>query len=544
VVFAADRQSDLHKIAEGLRPEFVIAVRGHVRRRPEGSLNLKMPTGEIEVEASSVEILNEAKTPPFEIVADINVNEDSRLKYRYLDLRRPPMQRNLVTRHKLIQVFREYFDRNGFVDVETPTMTRSTPGGARNYLVPSRVWPGTFYGLSESPQIFKQLLMVSGFDRYFQVVKCFRDEDLRADRQPEFTQFDLEMSFVQADDVMDVVEGGVEEAFGKLRGVKLPRPFPRMSYAEAMARFGTDKPDLRYGMELSDVSGALKETGFRVVKEVLAAGGAVKAMCAPGCGGYSRKETDALTTFVQGYGAKGLVPLKVEAEALAGQTAKFFSPAEQAALRAAVGAQEGDMIFMVADASDLAAQSLGALRMHLAEKLGMVKADEYRPLWVVDFPLFEFSKEENALVARHHPFTSPKDEDLALLDSKPLSVRAKAYDLVLNGVELGGGSIRIHRQELQRKMFTLLGISDEEARSKFSFLLDAFEFGAPPHGGIALGVDRFVMLLLGLDHIRDVIAFPKTQKAMCLMTGAPGTVTPRQLQELNVRVVAPPPKPA
>lgn len=537
VVFNPAKAPEAHSAAQTLRSQHVVAAKGYVSRRPEGMYNPKLETGEVEVLAEELEVLNEAKTPPFEILDELNVQEELRLKYRYLDLRRRKMQENLRMRHKLIQVFREYFDRNEFVDIETPTMTRSTPGGARNYLVPSRLFPGAFYGLSESPQLFKQLLMISGYDRYFQVVKCFRDEDLRADRQPEFTQFDIEMSFVDEDDVMSMVEGAVCEAFQRLKGISLPRPFPRIPYTESMARFGVDKPDLRFGLELADVTEVVKGSGFKVFAETVASGGVVKGLCAPGCGAYSRKEVDLLTTFVQGMGAKGLVPLKVEESGLSGSVAKFLAPAEQAALRGALGASPGDMLFFVADKRAMADLALGQLRNHLAEKLGLAKAGEYRLCWVVDFPMFEWSEEEKTIVARHHPFTSPKPEHLDRLETAPLEVNARAYDLVLNGVELGGGSIRIHKMDLQRRVFRLLGITDEEARNKFSFLLDALEYGAPPMGGIALGVDRFVMLLLGLDHIRDVIAFPKTQKAMCLMTGAPAAVAEKQLKEAHVRPV-------
>ncbi len=537
VVFNGERKPDIHAPAQALRSQHVIAVRGAVSRRPEGMYNPKLPTGEIEIFAEELEVLNEAKTTPFEISDEINVQEELRLKYRYLDLRRRKMQENLRIRHKLIQTFREYFDRNEFIDVETPTMTRSTPGGARNYLVPSRLFPGSFYGLSESPQLFKQLLMVSGYDRYFQVVKCFRDEDLRADRQPEFTQFDIEMSFVDEGDVTSMVEGAVCEAFHRLKGIDLPRPFPRIPFAESMSRFGVDKPDLRFGLELVDVTHLVRGSGFKVFAETAAAGGVVKGLCATGCGGYSRKETDLLTTFVQGLGAKGLVSLKVEEAALSGGVAKFISPAEQTALREALKANAGDLLLFVADKRPVADMALGQLRNHLGEKLGLAKAGEFRLCWVVDFPMFEYSEEEKSIVARHHPFTSPKPEHMEKLESAPLEVNARAYDLVLNGVELGGGSIRIHKMDLQRRVFRLLGITDEEAKNKFSFLLEALDYGAPPMGGIALGVDRFVMLLLGLDHIRDVIAFPKTQKAMCMMTGAPATVAERQLKDAHVKPV-------
>ncbi len=540
VVFNPTKAADSHNAAQALRSQHVIAVKGTVSRRPEGMYNPKLPTGEVEVFVEELEVINEAKTPPFEILDDINVQEELRLKYRYLDLRRHKMQENLRTRHKLIQIFREYFDRNEFIDVETPTMTRSTPGGARNYLVPSRLFAGSFYGLSESPQLFKQLLMVSGYDRYFQVVKCFRDEDLRADRQPEFTQFDLEMSFVDEDDVMNMIEGAVCEAFKRLKEVELPRPFPRIPYAESMARFGVDKPDLRFGLELVDVTEAVKGSGFKVFAETAASGRSVKGLCAPGCGAYSRKEVDLLTTFVQGLGAKGLVSLKVEEAGLSGGVAKFLSPGEQATLREKLKAQPGDLLLFVADKRSMADQALGQLRNHLGEKLGLTKGGAFRLCWVVDFPMFEYSDEEKSIVARHHPFTCPKPAHLDKLESAPLEVLARAYDLVLNGVELGGGSIRIHKMDLQKRVFRLLGITDEEARNKFSFLLDALDYGAPPMGGIALGVDRFVMLLLGLEHIRDVIAFPKTQKAMCLMTGAPAAVAERQLKDAHVRPVMTP----
>ncbi|MBI3270515.1 MAG: aspartate--tRNA ligase [Planctomycetes bacterium] len=540
IVFSPQRSAELHAKASGLRPEWVVAVRGVVCPRPGGTVNPNLSTGEIEVEAREFEVLNEAKVLPFPLSDDAEVGEELRLRHRYLDLRRRSMQQNLVLRAKLVQVMREYFAKHNFVDIETPFLVRSTPGGARNYLVPSRLFAGSFFALPESPQLFKQLLMVAGYDRYVQIARCLRDEDLRADRQPEFTQLDVEMSFVQADDVMTMLEGCVAEIMERVLGRKIDLPFRRMPFAEALSLYGTDKPDLRFGMPLWDVADIAKSCSFKVFTDALAAGGAVKGIAATGAARYSRKEIDELSTFAQGFGAKGVAWLKVEEAGLTGSIAKFFQPAELAALRERMHAAPGDLLLFVADKPELVHQVLGALRNHLAGKLDLIKDGEFRFAWVVDFPMFEYSNEEKTIVARHHPFTSPKDEDLAILEEKPLEVRAKAYDLVLNGVELGGGSIRIHRHDLQRRIFKLLGIGDQEAKEKFSFLLEAFEFGAPPHGGIALGIDRFVMLLLGLDSIRDVIAFPKNQKAMDLMTGAPGTVTPRQWKELHIRPEEPP----
>ncbi|MBI5366352.1 MAG: aspartate--tRNA ligase, partial [Planctomycetes bacterium] len=535
VVFSPQRNAELHTRASGIRPEWVVAIKGVVSPRPGGTANPELPTGEIEIEAQALEVLNEAKVLPFPLNDEGEVGEELRLRYRYLDLRRRSMQQNLVLRAHMVQTMREYFARNRFVEIETPSLVRSTPGGARNYLVPSRLFAGSFYALPESPQLFKQLLMVAGYDRYIQIARCLRDEDLRADRQPEFTQLDIEMSFVQTEDVMSMIEGVVGEIMEKVVGKPVKTPFRRIPYVEAMARYGVDKPDLRFGVELVDVSDVAKGCGFKVFAEMVAGGGVVKGIAAPGAGRFSRKEIDELSVFAQGYGAKGVAWLKVEEAGLAGSIAKFFLPAELATLRERLHANVGDLLLFVADKAEMANQVLGALRGHLAGKLDLIKDGLFEYCWVVDFPMFEWSKEENCIVARHHPFTSPKDEDLAFLEERPLEVRAKAYDLVLNGVELGGGSIRIHRHDLQKKIFKLLGITDEEAREKFSFLLEAFEYGAPPHGGIALGIDRYVMLCLGLDSIRDVIAFPKNQKGMDLMTGAPGTVTPRQWRELHIK---------
>ncbi|MBI4566605.1 MAG: aspartate--tRNA ligase [Planctomycetes bacterium] len=536
VLFSPDREAKLLAMADKLRGEYVVAVKGVVRRRQPSAVNPNLDTGMIEVDATELEVLNEAKTPPFEIRDLVEVSEEVRLQYRYLDLRRPEMQRHIITRHRVTHAIRESMNRQGFLDIETPYLVKFTPGGARNFLVPSRLHPGKFYALAESPQIFKQLFMVAGYDRYFQIARCFRDEDLRADRQIEFTQLDLEMSFVQPDDVMEVVEQCVADVWKDVRGVAVGRPFPRLTYAEAMRSYGTDKPDLRYGMELWDVTREVAASPFRVFSEAARAG-VVRGLTGPGCAGFSRKEMDALETFAKGWGAKGLVQFKVEEGGkLAGGAAKFLGEGDAAALLDASKARPGDMMFLVADEEERAATVLGALRGHLAEKLGLTGKEEDHFCWVVDFPMFE--KVEEGLGARHHPFTSPKDDDLEILEKEPLKVKAKAYDLVLNGVELGGGSIRIHRGDVQHRIFRLLGLSEEYLKDRFGFLLQAFEYGAPPHGGIALGIDRMAMLALGLENIRDVLTFPKTQRAVDLMTGAPGTVTEKQLRELHLDITS------
>ncbi|BCR04594.1 aspartate--tRNA(Asp/Asn) ligase [Desulfuromonas versatilis] len=535
-----DRDPEAHKKADTVRSEFVLAVKGKVSPRPAGTVNPKMKTGEVEVEVSELRILNTAKTPPFMLDEYTEVAENLRLKYRYLDLRRPAIQNNLMLRHRVTRTVRRYLDGQGFLEIETPVLTKSTPEGARDYLVPSRVNPGTFYALPQSPQLFKQLLMVSGFDRYCQIVKCFRDEDLRADRQPEFTQIDCEMSFVDREDVIGIMQGMIAAVFKETLGIDVSLPMPRMTYAEAMARFGVDNPDLRFDLELVELSNLVKESGFKVFADVVKDGGIVKALNAKGCGSFSRKEIDDLTEFVKIYGAKGLAYVKVTEAGWQSPIAKFFNDKELEAMNRALKAEVGDLLLFVADSYRVANESLGRLRVNLGHKLGLAKKDEFRFVWITEFPLLEWDGEARRHVAVHHPFTAPLDEDVPLLDGDPGKVRAKAYDLVLNGSEIGGGSIRIHDQAVQSKMFDLLGIGAEEAREKFGFLLDALEFGAPPHGGIAFGLDRLVMILTGSDSIRDVIAFPKTQKATCLMSEAPGGVDEKQLRELSIRLAARP----
>ncbi len=533
-----DRDPEAHAKADKVRNEWVIAALGKVSPRPEGTVNPKMKTGEVEIEVSELRILNRAETPPFMLDEYTEVAENLRLKYRYLDLRRPAVQNCLMLRHKVTRTVRSYLDENGFLDIETPVLTKSTPEGARDYLVPSRVNPGTFYALPQSPQIFKQLLMVSGFDRYAQIVKCFRDEDLRADRQPEFTQIDCEMSFVDRDDVMDIMEGMIARVFRECLGVEVPLPMPRMTYAEALDRYGVDNPDLRFGLELVDLTEIVRGCGFKVFADVAGTGGLVKAIRVPGGASFSRKELDDLTAFVAIYGAKGLAWVKLTDDGWQSPIAKFFQPDELKAIEQALQAEKGDLLLFVADTAAIANEALGRLRQHLGQKLELAKKDDFRFVWITDFPLFEWDEEEKRYVAVHHPFTAPMDEDIPLLDSDPGKARAKAYDLVLNGSEIGGGSIRIHDQSIQQRMFELLGIGEDEARAKFGFLLDALKYGAPPHGGIAFGLDRLTMILAGTDSIRDVIAFPKTQKATCLLSEAPGPVDETQLRELGIRLAA------
>jgi aspartyl-tRNA synthetase len=532
-----DRDPEAHSKADRVRGEYVVAIRGTVSPRPEGTINPKMKTGEVEVEVRELRILNTAKTPPFMIDDFGDVAENVRLKYRYLDLRRPSIQQNLMLRHQVAQTVRRYLADHGFLEVETPVLTKSTPEGARDYLVPSRVNAGNFYALPQSPQLFKQLLMVSGFDRYFQIVRCFRDEDLRADRQPEFTQIDCELSFVNRDDVLNVMEGLIATVFRDAIDFEVPLPVPRMTYAEALDRFGVDNPDLRFGLELRDISDLVGASAFKVFAEAVAAGGLVKALNAKGCAGFSRKELDDLTDFVKIYGAKGLAYVKIlEDGSWQSPIAKFFTAEELIALNSRLDAHPGDLLLFAADSYRVANESLGRLRGHLGQKLGLAKKDDFKFVWVTDFPLLEWDEENRRHVAVHHPFTAPMDEDVPLLDHDPGKARAKAYDMVLNGSEIGGGSIRIHDRAIQSRMFDMMGIDLEEARMKFGFLLDALEYGAPPHGGIAFGLDRLVMILTGSESIRDVIAFPKTQKATCLMTEAPGVVDDKQLRELSIRV--------
>lgn len=531
-----DRDPAAHSKAEQVRTEFVVAARGVVSARPEGTINSKMKTGEVEVEVRELRILNTAQTPPFMIDEFTEVAENIRLKHRYLDLRRAPLQHNLRLRHQISKTVRRYLDDQGFIEVETPVLTKSTPEGARDYLVPSRVTPGTFFALPQSPQLFKQLLMVSGFDRYYQIVKCFRDEDLRADRQPEFTQIDCELSFVDRDQIISIMETMIAAVFQATLGVELSLPMPRISYAEALARFGVDNPDLRFDLELVELSELVKDSGFKVFAEVVNKGGIVKALNAKGCATLSRKEIDDLTEFVKIYGAKGLAYVKVQEDgSWQSPIAKFFTAEEIAAIDQTLKSEAGDLLLFVADSFRVTNESLGRLRGHLGHKLGLTSGSDYRFAWITDFPLLEWDADAHRHVAVHHPFTAPVEEDMALLEQDPGKVRAQAYDLVLNGSEIGGGSIRIHDQAVQKKMFSLLGIEAEEAEEKFGFLLSALEYGAPPHGGIAFGLDRLAMILTGSDSIRDVIAFPKTQKATCLLSGAPGQVDTKQLRELSIR---------
>jgi len=536
VVFNPARNPEVHRKAEGLRNEYVIAVRGQVEPRPEGMANPKLATGEIDIACDELRILNTSHPTPFPIESDVQVSEEVRLRYRYLDLRRPSMQQALLLRHQAYRATRSFLDGQGFVEVETPILMKSTPEGARDYLVPSRVNPGSFYALPQSPQTYKQILMVSGFDRYYQIAKCFRDEDLRADRQPEFTQIDIEMSFVEEEDVMELAERLTASIFEHAIGYELPLPLPRMTYREAMARYGIDRPDCRFGLELVDLSDIAKEATFRVFRETLDDGGQVKGINVKECGGFSRKQIDDLGIYAGQFGAKGLAWMKVTPNGLESSIVKFFPPPVQDALRERMGAEEGDLLVFVADRSDVVAGALSALRLHLGETLGRIDEGMWAPLWVTEFPLLEYDETERRYVAAHHPFTSPIEEDVDRMESASAAVRARAYDLVLNGHEIAGGSIRISDRALQDRMFALLNIGPEEAAEKFGFLLDALEYGAPPHGGIAFGFDRLVTLLVGRRSIRDVIAFPKTNTAISLMDGAPGPVTPQQLRELGIAI--------
>ena len=529
------RSGAVLEAASALRPEFVVAIKGRVDLRDAKSSNAKMPTGEVEVAATEVILLNEAKTPPFPIADDANVSEDMRLKYRYLDLRRPRMQRNLELRHRVLIATRRYFDAQGFLEIETPILTRSTPEGARDYLVPSRVHPGEFFALPQSPQIFKQILMVSGMDRYFQIVKCFRDEDLRADRQPEFTQIDVEMSFATEELVFGIVEGATREIFAAA-GIAIETPFARVSYDEAMHAYGSDKPDLRPGMPIVDVSDVFRESTFSVFRDAVAGGGAVRAIAVPGAATFSRKEIDELVEQAKQAGASGLVWARRSPEG-AIQSSALKAAGEDGIGRAleAGGAAAGDLLLMASGEALAASKVLGTLRLSLAKKLGLLDPNVYKFTWVVDFPLLEFSEDEGRWFSMHHPFTAPKAEDIDKMESDPGAVRARAYDLALNGSEIAGGSIRIHDPAMQRRVFSLLGISDEEAKARFGFFLDALEYGTPPHGGIAFGVDRMVAILAGEASIREVMAFPKTAAATDLMAGAPSSVDAKQLKDLHIR---------
>lgn len=541
VVFNPDLSKEALELAENVRNEYVLGITGKVVARGEGTVNPNLPTGSIEVHAESLEILNAAKNPPISIANDVEVGEDIRLKYRYLDLRRPVMQETFKLRHRTTKVIRDFLDQNEFLEIETPMLTKSTPEGARDYLVPSRVHEGEFYALPQSPQLFKQLLMVSGFERYYQVVRCFRDEDLRADRQPEFTQVDIETSFLPKEDLIKMMEEMMSAVLKETKGIEINAPFQRMTHAEAMNRYGSDKPDTRFEMEFVDVSELVKDSDFKVFSGAVASGGAVKGINAKGAASeYSRKDIDALTEYVKTYKAKGLAWLKVEEEGLKGPISKFFNEALAAQLIEAFDAEAGDLLLFVADSKSVVADSLGSLRSKLGKDLNLIDYSKFNFLWVMDFPLMSYDEEADRYFAEHHPFTMPLKEDLHLLEEEPGKVRADAYDLVLNGYELGGGSQRIFQRDVQEKMFKALGFTKEEAEAEFGFLLEAFEYGTPPHGGIAFGLDRLVMLLAGRTNLRDTIAFPKTASASCLLTEAPSPVSEDQLKELHLELAKKP----
>ncbi|UJF36418.1 aspartate--tRNA ligase [Paenibacillus hexagrammi] len=536
VVFNPDFSGDALAIADRARSEYVLAVQGKVVERDPETVNKNIATGEIEIQVTQVEIMSPAKTPPFFIEDGIQVDESLRLKYRYLDIRRPEMQKTLMLRSKAAKLFRNFLDEQGFIEVETPILTKSTPEGAREYLVPSRVHPGEFFSLPQSPQIYKQLLMVGGLERYYQIARCFRDEDLRADRQPEFTQVDIETSFLSQDQLLELMEELIAKLMNETAGVDIARPFQRLSYADAMAKYGSDKPDLRFGLELQDVSDIVGESGVQVFANVIKNGGQVKALNAKGCGTWSRKEIDDLLPFAARYGAKGLAWIQVKEGEFKGPIVKFFNEAEIAALTERLGAEEGDLLLFSADKKKVVADVLGNLRLKIGRDLGLIDDSVFKFAWVVDFPLLGYDEEEKRYVAEHHPFTRPKEEDLHFFDTDPGQIRAQAYDLVLNGYEVGGGSMRIFKREVQEKMFDALGFSKEEATEKFGFLLEAFEYGTPPHGGIAFGFDRLVMLIAGQSNLRETIAFPKTVSATDLLTDAPSALEDKQLEQLSIRV--------
>lgn len=536
VVVDPEAAGSSFKTAEDMRNEYVIKVSGRVRLRDEATINPNLASGEVEVLAHEIEVLNKAKTPPFYIQDGIDTDENLRLKYRYLDLRRPEMQKNLILRHKVAKLMRDYLDQHDFLEIETPMLCKSTPEGARDYLVPSRVNPGKFYALPQSPQIFKQILMVAGMERYFQIARCFRDEDLRADRQPEFTQLDMEMSFMSVDEILELMEGLIHYIFKNALDIEVPIPFARMTWDDAMDRYGSDKPDLRFGMELVNMGEAVKNANFTVFRSVIEKGGQVKAINVKGYANIPRREADALKDFVGIYGAKGLAYIQYLADGtIKSPIAKFFTKEEMDNILATAKAEPGDLLFFVADKPSVVAAALGALRIEMAKRRNLIDPDKLAFTWVVDFPMFEYSEEEKRYVAMHHPFTCPRDEDLPLLETDPSKVYAKAYDMVLNGTEIGGGSIRIHRRDVQKAIFKAIGLSDEEAQEKFGFMMNAFEYGAPPHGGLAFGLDRLIMIMAKRDSIRDVIAFPKTQSANDLMTQAPNDVDEKQLRELHIR---------
>lgn len=537
ISFNDETDREVFKKAERVRSEYVLAVRGRVAKRTKENINPDMKTGEIEVMAEEIRILNESETPPFYIEEGIDTNDALRLKYRYLDLRRPDMQRNMVMRHKVAKIARDYFDEQEFMELETPILTKSTPEGARDYLVPSRVHPGKFYALPQSPQQYKQLLMLAGYDRYFQIARCFRDEDLRADRQPEFTQMDMELSFVDIDTIIEINEGFIKKVFGEVLGIDIKTPFLRLPYKEAMDRFGSDKPDTRFGMELVDISDEVKDCGFKVFTDAVKNGGSVRCINAKGLGAsLTRKTLDSLTEFVKTYRAKGMAWIVVEEGGLRSQITKFLDDDTANAILKKADAQPGDGILIVADKNSVVYDALGALRIEVANRFDMIDKTKFNFLWVVEFPLFEYSEEEGRYMAMHHPFTAPMDEDIDLLDTDQAAVRAKAYDIVLNGTEIGGGSLRIYNTALQQKMFEKLGFTKEQAWERFGYLLEAFKYGTPPHGGMAYGLDRLVMIMAGCDSIRDVIAFPKVQTAAELMTNSPDVVDDIQLKELSLKL--------
>lgn len=536
IVFSPERHAGAHEEAKAIRSEYVLSVTGLVSVRPPETYNADVPTGEIEVDIQEITILNKSETPPFPLDEYGDVNEDLRLKYRYLDLRRPSAQNTFLVRHRTYQVTRKYFDQNGFLEIETPILMKSTPEGARDFLVPSRIHRGKFYALPQSPQTYKQILMVAGFDRYFQIVKCFRDEDLRADRQPEFTQIDVEMSFAEEEDVQKITEGAIASIFKEIVHYDIPLPLPRMAYKEAMERFGSDKPDTRFGLEIQDCSDIAQHSGFRVFSDAVKKGGIVAGITVPGLAEYTRNQLDNLTDFVKTLGAGGLVYLKVTAEKVECSAGKFISEQESTEIAKKLEAKPGDLVLLISGPWQKALTILGTLRLEMAQRLNLIPENTWNFLWVTDFPLLEFSEEEKRFVAVHHPFTAPKPEDVQFLESDPGKARARAYDLVLNGNEIAGGSIRIHTQEIQSKMFHLMGIGAEEAKLKFGFLLDAFKYGAPPHGGIAFGLDRLIMLMTGSKSIRDVIAFPKTASGVSLMDDAPSAVEAKQLEELHIKI--------
>jgi aspartyl-tRNA synthetase len=546
IVFSPEVDTEIHKAAHRIRNEFVIQVEGEVRARPEGTVNESLSTGKVEVVVKKLNVLNECKPLPFMIDNETDASENLRYRHRYLDLRRPVIQKNIIIRHKAVKTLREFLDSQGFLDIETPVLTKSTPEGARDYLVPSRTNPGNFFALPQSPQIFKQILMVSGLERYYQIVRCFRDEDLRADRQPEFTQVDMEMSFVKKEDVMAVTEDMIKKVFQETLNVELTEPFHKLTYREAMDRYGCDKPDLRFGLELQDVSDIVKDSSFKVFLDTLSKNGIVKGINGKGLAGYSRKELDDLTKEVQGYGAKGLAWMKVK-DKIESPIAKFFTEESLKALTDRLEAENGDLMLFVADKAGVADDCLSRLRNELGKRLDLIRDGDYKFTWVTDFPLFEYNEDEKRYEAMHHPFTAPLEEDIekffsmdpvGAINELPLrsEIRAQAYDIVLNGLEIGGGSIRIHKKNIQDRMFQLLNIASDEADEKFGFLLEALEYGAPPHGGIALGLDRLIMIMAGAQSIRDVIAFPKTQKAICPLSSAPSSVDEKQLKELSIKL--------